>query len=311
MAELNLVEKRKAKKGRIFGICLLTVLVLVVAVGGISGYVSWKLTHPEREEIKSNPNDYGLDFEDVSFTSRGSSLNLKGWFIPAESDRTVIFAHGYGRNRLQSDVPVLPIVKKVHDHGWNVLLFDFRNSGESDGNITSVGQYEVNDLLGAVDFIRSEKNISGKIVLHGFSMGAATAIIAGAREKQVDGVIADSPFADLKPYLMENLSVWSGLPSIPFNQTSLVIGTFLTGLNADKVRPVKEVSKFAGRPLLLIHGNKDVDVPLKNSELLRKAYPQADLWIVPGAGHVKNYEVAGEYYLDMVIDFLDKVERQK
>lgn len=34
------------------------------------------------------------------------------------------------------------------EHGMNVLLFDYRNSGESAGEMTSVGQYEVRDLLG-------------------------------------------------------------------------------------------------------------------------------------------------------------------
>jgi len=300
--------ERRVKLRKLTLAFLLILLFLILAIGGISGYVGWNLTHPAREKLNGTPANYGLPFEDISFTSREDGLKLRGWFIPAASNNTVIFAHGYRKNRLQLDVPVLPIAKKVYEHGWNVLLFDFRNSGESEGKMTSVGQYEVNDLLGAVDYIRLEKKLSGKIVLHGFSMGAATAIIAGAREKNVDGVIADSPFADLKPYLMENLSVWSGLPSIPFNQAFLIVVPPLTGLDANKVSPIKELPKLAGRPLLLIHGDKDTDVPLKNSMLLKNAYPQAELWVVPGAAHVKNYEVAGEKYIAKVIEFLTKVK---
>ena len=82
----------------------------------------------------------------------------------------------------------------------------------------------------------------------------------------------------------------------------------LTGLDANKVSPIKELPKLAGRPLLLIHGDKDTDVPLKNSMLLKNAYPQAELWVVPGAAHVKNYEVAGEKYIAKVIEFLTKVK---
>ena len=203
----GLQAERKVKLRKLTLAFLLILLFLILAIGGISGYVGWNLTHPAREKLTGTPADFNLPFADISFNSREDGLKLRGWFIPAASNNTVIFAHGYRKNRLQLDVPVLPIVRKVYEQGWNVLLFDFRNSGESEGKMTSVGQYEVNDLLGAVDFIRLEKKLSGKIVLHGFSMGAATAIIAGAREKNVDGVIADSPFADLKPYLMENLSV--------------------------------------------------------------------------------------------------------
>ncbi|GAV24679.1 alpha/beta hydrolase [Carboxydothermus islandicus] len=308
MPVLELQERQRLKIRKLFLITILLLLLLILAIGGISGYVGWNLTHPVREKLEGTPADYGLPFEEVSFTSREDGLKLRGWFIPAASNDTVIFAHGYRKNRLQLDVPVLPIAKKVYEHGWNVLLFDFRNSGESEGNLTSVGLYEVNDLLGAVDFIRQEKKLSGKIVLHGFSMGAATAIITGAREENVAGVIADSPFADLKPYLMENLSVWSGLPSVPFNQAFLIVVPPLTGLDPTKVSPIKELPKLAGRPLLLIHGDKDTDVPLKNSILLKNAYPQAELWVVLGATHVKNYAVAGEKYVNKVIEFLNKVK---
>lgn len=236
----------------------------------------------------------GLSYEDVSFKSREDGLNIKGWLIKApDNKKTVIFAHGYRKNRLQSDVPILSIAHALVNKGYNVLMFDFRNCGESEGNLTSVGQYEVRDLLGAVDFIKSRPELNQKIVLFGFSMGAATSILAGAQEPAVVAVIADSPFADLKNYLVENLSVWTNLPSIPFNQSFLIVVPHLTGLKAETVSPVKEVNDLNGRPLLLIHGEADTDIPIKNSELLQKAYPKARFLRVPGAKHVKAFATAG------------------
>jgi dipeptidyl aminopeptidase/acylaminoacyl peptidase len=188
------------------------------------------------------------------------------------------------------------------------MMFDFRNSGESDGELTSVGQYEVQDLLGAVDYIKAQPGISQQIVLFGFSMGASTAIMAGAREPAVTAVIADAPFADLKTYLNANLSVWTELPSFPFNQAFFMVIPTLTGLQMESVSPIKEVNSLNGRPLLLIHGEGDVDIPVQNSESLLAVYPQGQLVRVPGAAHVKSYATDSGLYLRSVDEFLQAIK---
>jgi len=282
-------------------------LLACMIVGAISGYVGWDLMHPARQKIDTTPEVAGLQYETVSFASRTDALNLQGWLIKAPANKqTVLFAHGYGKNRLQNDVPLLPVVQVLVNHGYNVVMFDFRNSGASDGNLTSLGQYEVRDLLGAVDFVRARPDLSQKITLFGFSMGAAVAIMAAAEEPFVSAVVSDSPYADLKTYLEKNLSVWTNLPAVPFNQSILLIVPPLTGITVEKVSPVQAVRKLGGRPLLLIHGDADMDVPLENSEMLQKAYPAAALVRMPGAAHVKSFSVDEKRYLTEVTGFLEK-----
>jgi dipeptidyl aminopeptidase/acylaminoacyl peptidase len=301
---VNRLRKSKA-------ILLALTIILVLTVGivfGISGYVGWNLTHPARRAIDTFPSAEGLSCEDVIFKSRTDGLNLKGWLIKAPENRqTIIFAHGYGKNRLQSDVPLLPIVRSLVTRGFNVLMFDFRNCGESEGRITSVGQYEVLDLQGAVDFVKSRPELNRKITLYGFSMGASVAIIVGAREQEVAAVIADSPFADLKSFLNESMSPWTKLPSFPFNQTVLMTVQSLTGLNAETVSPIREIKSLNGRPLLLIHGEADPDTPIKNSELLLAEYPEASLVRIPEAKHVQSFTTNNDRYLIEVLNFLEKL----
>lgn len=299
--------QNSGSRTKIYVIALIMVLVVLPVSGvlGVSGYVGWNLTHPVHQLLDSDPGQMGLPYKDVVFSSRGDGVQLKGWLVTAAaSHKTVIMAHGYRKNRLQDDVPVMPIVTSLQQQGWNVLLFDFRNSGESGGELTSVGQYEVQDLLGAVDFVKSQPDLGQQIVLYGFSMGAATSLLAGAREPAVAAVIADSPFADLKTYLQKNLSVWTELPSIPFNQAFFLVVPSLTGLRAETVSPIAEIPKFAGRPVLLIHGQADIDIPISNSEMLQAAYPQAQLLRIPGATHVKNYATDPEIYGTVVSAFL-------
>jgi len=289
-----------------------TVLVLlaftIAIVYAISGYVGWSLTHPARQKLATTPAAVGLQYDDVVLFSRTDKLTLKGWLIKApENKLTLICAHGYRQNRAQESVPLLPIVRTLADHGINVLMFDFRNSGESAGDITSVGQYEVRDLLGAVDFVHSQPELNQKIALLGFSMGAAVSILAGEQESTVAAVIADAPFADLTSYLEANFSVWTDLPPKPFNKTILDVLPVMTGLNPQAVSPIREVGKFAGRPLLLIHGEADADISIENSELLQQTYPDARLVRIPGAQHVKGFATDRELYLKEVLCFLDNL----
>ena len=104
---------------------------------------------------KTNPEAAGLAFEDVRFASSAGYLWLRGWFLPSgRSARTVIIAHGYNNHRL-GEVPSLSLAAALVEQGYNVLAFDFRASGHSDGNLVSLGQYERYDLLGALDYLDS------------------------------------------------------------------------------------------------------------------------------------------------------------
>lgn len=287
---------------------ILIILLAAAGIFGIAGYTGWNLTHPERLALTNDPKSVGLSFTNVEFPSRDDSLKIKGWLIPAQnSDKTIIIAHGYRRNRADDSIPMLNLARDMVNRGYNVLLFDFRNSGESEGNLTTVGQLEVCDLLGAVDYVKSKPEINHKIVLLGFSMGATTSLLAGARDPEVDAVIADAPFADMRSYLEENLRVWTDLPSFPFNQAFFMVVPLLTGLDPDQVSPVHEIAQFKGRPVLLIHGTSDTKIPMANSESLLKAYPQAELLKVPGSDHCDSYHDHPDLYLKNLEKFLANV----
>ncbi len=303
----------KTHRGR--NILLYSVLIIIIlafiAIIGISAYAGWSLVHPKRKEIPKFSSNVVLEYKDVEFKDIKDEINLKGWLFKAkDSDKTVILAHGYGENRLQFKEKTLDMVKKFQEKGYNMLLFDFRNSGASGGSKTTIGIYEKDDLLGAVKFAKSQG--SRHIVLLGYSMGAATSITAAADSPDVEAVIADSPFADLESYLDDNLSKWSGLPSIPFNKTILFTVGIMANLNPSKVSPVKDIVKIAPRPVMLIYGTADSDIPTSDSEELYSAYSNvaADkitLWKVQGAKHVQSYELNPDEYMSKVFAFLDKV----
>ncbi|HOV25131.1 MAG TPA: alpha/beta hydrolase [Pseudobacteroides sp.] len=298
-------------------ILIIFVLIIVAFIGvlGISAYVGWSLIHPERAELPKFSSNIVIEYEDVQFKDINNTITLKGWNFKAKnSDKTIIMAHGYRNNRLQFDEKTLDLISGLQSKGFNVFTFDFRNSGISEGDKTTIGIKEKDDLLGAIKYVKS---IGGKhIVLMGFSMGASTAIHAAAENADVEAVIADSPFADLDAYLKDNLSVWSSLPKVPFNDTILFMLKFIANLDPKTMVPKKDIQSVAPRPVMLIHGKDDDAIPIKNSEEIYEAYTQINkenitFWKVDGAKHVGSYEKNTEEYIKNIYDFLEKVYEEK
>jgi len=284
-------------------IVLITVLVVFLILSLISIIVCYNLIHPKRKEIDFYPQT--LEYEEVVFQPVTDELDLKGWFLPAEesTDRTVILSHGYGGNRLDK----FPVTSTLVKNNFNVLVFDFRNSGESATAKTTIGQHEKKDLLGAIKYIKERFHDNHNIGLLGYSMGAATAALTAAESSEVQAVVMDSSFADLEPYLKENLPVWSGLPAFPFNFFILNIGTRIFNLSPGKVRPIKAVEEI-DCPIFFIHGQNDHEIPVKNVMKLyeQSGHPEDRLWRVPEAGHVEAADIDFENYIEKVVDFFDK-----
>lgn len=301
--------QRKTHKLRTVIVSLIVlVLLATIALLGVSTYTGWSLTHPKRKAIPVFSSNIVPEYRNISFKDIKDEITLKGWFFEVRgSNKTVILAHGYRQNRLQYGENTFPLIKSLLNQGYNVLTFDFRNCGESEGKLTTVGIYEKNDLLGAIKYAKTLG--SKKIVLLGFSMGASVSIVAAAQDKSVDAVIADSPFADMEEYLDANLSAWSKLPSFPFNQTTFMSMKILEGVNPKDFSPRSVVADIAPRPLFLIHSKDDAYIPVENSyELLQKAGSNATLWETEGVNHVESFPKLTDQYLNKITEFLNKLE---
>lgn len=283
--------------------------LIVAAPVAISVYVGWNLTHPVRKALATSPDSIGLTFEKVEFPSRIDRLRMRGWYLPAKSasSKAVVIAHGYKGNRIEDGADAMGTAKFLTEQGYNVLMFDFRASGESEGDTVTVGAMEKRDLAGAVDFVRSKGN--KKVGLLGYSMGGGTALQTAAEVAEVDAVVADSSFRDLKGYLEENMPYWTKLPDFPFTSIILAVIPPIIGADLTEISPVTAAPALAKKPLLLFHGDKDAAIAQTNSEAILAAYQKAGgiqgkLVIVPGAGHVKSNLVDQSHYRQELTAFL-------
>ncbi|CAN7452459.1 alpha/beta hydrolase [Paenibacillus sp. LjRoot153] len=294
---------------------LVSIILLLILLGvvGLSTYVGWQLTHPKRKIVDDTPENYNLHRKDVSFPSRTDGVMLDGWYLESPyaastpKTKTVIMSHGYAGTRLEKGLPALSLAQALVNAGYHVLMFDFRNSGRSEGNTTTIGFLEKDDILGAIDWVLTYTSNPTEIILLGFSMGGTSSILAAAEAKAVSGVITDSAFSQLIPYLNENLPVWSKLPRYPFTPLILFILPKLIGVDPHAVDALAAVDRIVPRPILFIHSKDDQAIPYTNSAQMYKRHPTVfELWITEKAGHVGSFQLESEAYIKRVLNFIAK-----
>ncbi len=301
---------RKTHKARNITLtAIILILLIILSIVIISAYNGWGLLHPAKKDVAAFSSNIVPEYRDISFRGTDKNVLLNGWFFQTKSnEKTVILAHSYGSNRLEFGNKSLDMIKSFLNKGYNVFTFDFRNSGKSGGKLTTLGYYEKDDLLAAVDYVK--KQGSKQIVLMGFSTGASAAILAAAGRDDVEAVIADSPYANLKDYLESNLGRWSKLPSFPFNRTVLISMEVFSGMDTGNADPMSALSDLSPSRLFLIHGKGDKVIPADNSRKLYSAYSSinpalAEIWETDDSGNADSYEKYPEEYMDRVFKFLD------
>lgn len=150
------------------------------------------------------PVRYDLSFQTEKISSQsGHALEL--WTITDNThEKCVLLFHGYK----SSKHTMLEETKMFHDFNYDIILTDFRGCGGSDGNVTSVGFYESNDVYDVYSYAKNRKPYA-KIVLYGISMGIVAVLKAvGESEMNPDLIIAESPYSSLPhPHLIEQSNI--------------------------------------------------------------------------------------------------------
>jgi pimeloyl-ACP methyl ester carboxylesterase len=286
-------------------ISLAAFVLLFTFYVGVSTFVVRAVAIIDRSESEGRPADYNLPAKNVEFPSRNDGLNLKGWYISApDKEHTVIFVHGFGGDR--GSAHALDIGSGLWQNGFNVLMFDLRASGSSEGEMASGGYLEQDDLLGAVDFVRNTGIPSGNIGVIGFSMGAATSILGASKEPSIQAIVSDSTYANVLDLIAEEVARATPMPAwiVPvFQPGIIVIADLLYGIKLDEIVPERAASSI-DYPIFLIHGTDDTRVPFKQSIRVHGAAASGStLWKVDGVRHARAFEEHPSKYIENIIRY--------
>lgn len=284
------------------------VLLLALATIGAVGWVgSERAIHPERktEDFALSQFSFAGNTEEVRFASLDKT-DLTGWFVPSGSPAapTVILLHGYGRSRAE----LLPHADYLHQAGYNVLLFDFRNRGQSGGEAVTTGAKEPLDVRGAVSYLLSRRDIDpDRIALQGVSLGASSGLMAMVDEPRIAAIVSESAFTDLEETISRSFEHFIGLPPFPFAPVTVLITEKRLGVSARDVRPVDAIKKIGRRPVLIIDDLEDKQMPLDSGKRLYDAASGAkELWQIENAGHTEGLETQPAEYERRVLKFYEQ-----
>ncbi len=207
-------------------------------------------------EVRS-PAEFGLAFEEVTFKAT-DGLTLHGWWIPnAGSDRAVVIMHGHGGS-MDWDIHRAPA---LHAAGFNVLLFDFRAHGRSEGTTITFGYLERQDVLGAVEFLRGRG--MRRIGLLGFSFGGIAAMLATPICPDIAAVVTDGGPARMRSAMAARGVEW-GAPrwlSVPLAWLTVAMTSLRLRANLFHYEAVRWVGRISPRPILFIHAGQDQYLP--------------------------------------------------
>jgi pimeloyl-ACP methyl ester carboxylesterase len=237
-----------------WGVCLMTVLVLVIGAGTIVGYQIHSITHPARARDAVRPGDLLLRADEVKFQST-DGIALVGWLIHGDRDAPVIvMAHDLGGSKAVFLDAAVPLQRA----GFNLFAFDFRGHGDSGGHASTLGILERYDVLGAIDMLRARRDVAGsRIGLWGLGMGAYAAVTAAAERPEVTALALDSPYPDISSFL--NQVLYRGLPPATTRLTS-VASFFYDPYFQWKLEPgalIRLLPQLANRDFLFVAGTSE------------------------------------------------------
>ncbi|HEX2913465.1 MAG TPA: alpha/beta fold hydrolase [Chloroflexia bacterium] len=300
--------KRKVKAKWI--IWPLAILLVLLALGyvGVSVYGAMKFTTSTFYNIKDlgpdTPAARGMPYQDITFkTTDAAQLTIYGWWIPrTDSDKVLILVHSKDGTRTF----LLPFGQRLWQEGFNILMFDTRGQGQSEGERYSFGLYEKYDVLGAVNFVTGKGFLPGKIGVVGWSMGAPAALLAMSETPNIKAGLLDSSYGNLDRVAQETFTTWTGLPDFFYpgikTAASLLFNFDITQANPEKVFPL-----LGDRKIFLIHAEKDQLIPVDEFYRLQKAGGAniAESWLVPGVEHVRSFQTYPDEYTRRAVDFFN------
>jgi uncharacterized protein len=256
---------------------------------------AYAVTHIQRAYVPADA--LGVAHENVGFAT-SDGLRLQGWYIPSRNGAAVIDFPG----RLGTQAAARMLAR----HGYGVLLFDRRGEGRSEGGANMLGWGGDKDIIGAVDWLKKRPDVDPRRIGGiGFSVGGELMLESAAKDPDIAAVVSDG--AGARQLLEEKKSLSSG--TFWTMSPAFVLLNGSVAVFSDTTPPATLnhlIPRIGPRPLLFIwapDGGNATEV--LTPEYHRVAGPNASLWAIPDAKHIKGIEAQPREYERRVVAFFD------
>ena len=211
----------------------------------------------------------------------GSGVTLGGiLFRPASTAKplpAIIVLHGWERPGVPGAPRVEDTARRLSEQGYVALALSMRGWSPSGGS-DDCGTQQPDDVAKAADWLATLPGVNAdSIGVLGFSLGGQVALLSGTRSARIKAIVAYFPITDIQR--------WGDTTSnagIRYFYVPLVCGS---GRSNSPVHVAEQIRA----PVLLIHGDRDTEVPTEQSLRMRAALQKAnrhvELLIIGEGGH--------------------------
>lgn len=212
-----------------------------------------------------------MRIENVTFQSEGQNISGVLHLPEKKSAPCVIASHGLLSSK--ESEKYIALGERISQEGIAMLRFDFRGIGESEGRMEDdTVSRRIIDLAAAIEFVRSRRDLKGRMGLLGSSLGGYVSLIKASMEEKIRAVVIWAT-----PFHLDDLKSNQGTEGHP-----LPAEAFFEDLPKHQLLPLlPKVSNC-----LVIHGEKDELVPVDQAwEIFHTLGAPKEIRILESADH--------------------------
>lgn len=207
----------------------------------------------------------------------------------------VIIVHGF--NGTKSARKFVKIGREFAKGGIAVLRFDFSGCGDSEGDFQrmSISQ-EIKELALAHRFLINQPQIDkNRIGFLGYSLGALIACLFQDKNPVAKNIVLVAPAINQEKLI----KIWNSPYQIQKWRGNRRLDAPKYRIGLKYLKEAKDYTSIISKiniPILIIHGSKDEDVPLRFSrELIKFSSGRGKINIIKGGDHnFENYKALNE-----------------
>lgn len=227
--------------------------------------------------------------------------------------KVILYKHGFMGNKITPHRMIVNLAHKLVELGYTVIRFDCIGAGDSEGDCTyTTFGGELEDTLVTIKYVK-ENLKPEKFIILGYSMGGLITSLA-SKFTETDGIILWSPVAD--PFynfyhLLGEERFLKGLngENIDFNGDRVGKEFFIEMKNSN-YQPLEFIKEYK-KPVRIIHGTEDIDIPYVNSIAYTKVVQDVKLHLIKGAGHGYDSISYQDELFEITTQYIEEIINRK
>lgn len=295
-------------------IIIVSILLIISIIGGL--FVALKVAKPPRRSLldtsilEEELNPGIMDFYKKSLTREYKIKTKDGLLLQAyffknneETDKYIVMPHGH----TYTHHGMLKYAKMMMQYGYNIVLYDQRYHGDSEGKFTSLGYKEKDDLYQVITDTFNKYGSHIYLGTYGESMGSSTVLSEVKFDDRVKFIFSDCGFTELSDLVGEFFKKIKYLPKWPIFYISSLFFRIITGSYYSGISPFKAIKDIT-IPIFFAHGEADQYINYNHTLKMYEFYKgPKQLFIGKNESfHAGSYCKDKENYEKSVKEFVNK-----